>query len=52
MYEFPRQGLARKERRALEAAIRTIREELSSISRLQRHDLLRAAVGSGSTLRA
>jgi hypothetical protein len=52
MYEFPRQGLARRERRTLEAAIKTIREELSSISRLQRHDLLRAAVGRGSTLRA
>ena len=52
MYEYPRQGLARKDRRTLEAAILAIRGELSSISRLQRHDLLRAAVGRGSTLRA
>jgi hypothetical protein len=44
MYEFPRAGLARRELKALEAAVAELKKRLSSMSRVQRDDLLRSAL--------
>lgn len=43
MYEFPRAGLKRRDRKALDAAIAQLAASVSSLSRPQRTDLVRAA---------
>jgi hypothetical protein len=43
MYELPRAGLSRKERKALEAAIAEMAASVSSLSRQERIDMVRAA---------
>jgi hypothetical protein len=43
MYEFPRAGLTRKDRKALDAAIAEMSESVSSLSWLQRNAMVRAA---------
>jgi hypothetical protein len=43
LYEFPRDGLARRDRKALEAAIARMSSSVSSLSRTQRGALVRAA---------
>ena len=43
MYEFPRAGLPRKDRKALEAAITEMAASASSLSRQERIDMVRAA---------
>jgi hypothetical protein len=43
MYEFPRAGLKRRERKALETAIAQLAASVSSLSRPQRADLVRSA---------
>ncbi len=43
MYEFPRAGLARRDRQALEAAIEKMTGSLDSLSQTQRFALVRAA---------
>lgn len=47
MYEFPRGGLSRKERRAVEETVAGMQAELCTLSRSQRHELLRAALDRG-----
>ena len=44
MYEFPRQGLSRSARKDLDQAIRNLQNSLTSISRTQRHEIVRLAV--------
>jgi hypothetical protein len=51
MYELPRDGLSKKDRREVETTLEEMRAELVGLSRVQRHDLLRAALDSGRTLR-
>jgi hypothetical protein len=43
MYEFPRAGLSRKDRKTLESAIAEMSVSLSSLSKLQRNAMVRAA---------
>jgi hypothetical protein len=43
LYEFPRDGLARRDRKALEQAIARMSSSVSSLSRMQRGALVRAA---------
>ena len=43
MYELPRAGLPRRERKALEAAIAEMAGSVSSLSRQERIDMVRAA---------
>jgi len=43
MYEFPRAGLARRDRKALESAIEEMAASVSSLTNLQRHAMVRAA---------
>jgi hypothetical protein len=43
MYEFPRAGLPRKDRQAVEAAIKELTAASSSMSRTERFALVRAA---------
>jgi hypothetical protein len=43
MYEFPRAGLSRRDRKALEAAIADMTASVSSLSRAERASLVRAA---------
>jgi hypothetical protein len=43
MYEFPRAGLSRKDRKALESAIAEISASVCSLSKLQRYAMVRAA---------
>ena len=43
MYEFPRAGLSRKDRKALESAIAEMSVSLSSLTKLQRNAMVRAA---------
>jgi hypothetical protein len=43
MYEFPRAGLSRRERKAVEAAIAEITARVSTLSRADRGELVRAA---------
>jgi len=43
MYEFPRAGLSRKDRKTLETAIAEMSASVSSLSRLQRYAMVRAA---------
>lgn len=43
MYQFPRAGLPRRERKALEAAIQQMTASVSSLSRAERFALVRAA---------
>jgi hypothetical protein len=43
MYEFPRAGLARKDRKALESAIGEMSVSVSSLTKLQRYAMVRAA---------
>jgi hypothetical protein len=43
MYELPRAGLARRDRKALEAAIAEMAGSVSSLSRQERIDMVRAA---------
>lgn len=44
MYEFPRAGLPRRERKALEAAIQELSVSVSSLSRAERFAMVRAAM--------
>jgi hypothetical protein len=44
MYEFPRAGLKRRDRKALETAIAQLAASVSSLSRPQRADLVRSAL--------
>jgi hypothetical protein len=43
LYEFPRAGLSRKDRKTLNAAIGEMAENVSSLTRLQRNAMVRAA---------
>src|SRR4051812_10387247 len=43
MYEFPRAGLSRRDRKTLEAAIASMSADVSSLTRLQRNAMVRAA---------
>ena len=43
MYEFPRAGLSRRDRKALDAAIAEMSASVSSLTRLQRFAMVRAA---------
>lgn len=43
MYEFPRTGLPRRGRKALEAAIEEMTASVSSLSRAERFAVVRAA---------
>jgi len=43
LYEFPPNGLPRRDRKALEAAISRMSSSVSSLSRMQRGALVRAA---------
>jgi hypothetical protein len=44
MFEFPRQGLSRRERRELEQAVQEIQSSLQNIPRNQRHAIVQMAV--------
>ncbi len=44
MFEFPRDGLSRKHRKEVEAAVHDLQESLSNISTLQRDAIIRIAV--------
>lgn len=46
MFEYPRTGLARKEIKALEAALASLNTQIAGLSRVQRDDLLRIARAS------
>ena len=43
MYEFPRAGLSRKDRKAIEASIREMAESVTSLSKIQRYAMVRTA---------
>jgi hypothetical protein len=43
LYEFPRTGITRKDRKALEGAIHELSAGVTSLSKLQRHSLVRMA---------
>lgn len=43
MYEFPRAGLSRKDRKTLESAISEISASVSSLTKIQRYAMVRAA---------
>jgi hypothetical protein len=43
MYEFPRAGLSRRDRKTLESAIEEMSATVSSLTKLQRHAMVRAA---------
>ena len=46
MYEFPRAGLSRGQRKELEAAVTRLQESIEYLSRIQRDALIRGAVDS------
>jgi hypothetical protein len=43
VYEFPRQGLSRRERKEVERAVHELQDSLTNISRTQRHEIARMA---------
>jgi hypothetical protein len=43
LYEFPRAALSRRDRKALEASIREMSESVTSLTRIQRHAMVRTA---------
>jgi hypothetical protein len=43
MYEFPRVGLSRRDRKTLESAIAEMSTSVSSLTKLQRNAMVRAA---------
>ena len=43
MFEFPRAGLSRKDRKAIEASIREMAESVTSLSKIQRYAMVRTA---------
>jgi hypothetical protein len=43
MYEFPRAGLSRRDRKALENAIAEMSSNVASLTNLQRNAMIRAA---------
>jgi hypothetical protein len=44
MYEFPRQGLSRRARKEVEQAVQELQSSLTTISHIQRHEIMRMAV--------
>ncbi len=46
MYEFPRAGLSRAQRKELDAAVASLQHSVTSLSRLQRESLVRTAADS------
>jgi len=43
MFEFPRAGLSRRDRKAIEASIREMAESVTSLSKIQRYAMVRTA---------
>jgi len=51
MYEFPREKIGRRERKALDAAIKTLHAEVTRLPALQRNEILRLAADQGNLRR-